>query len=289
MIVPMKKISLVVLDKHREESLKKLREIGVVHLSKKSVSSDALSKLLDRKAKMENALGILRPFDEKPKPAKKSSSPEDPKKAPHPRRRAADYVNSEGVPFSTEALNAPDRKDLILHILDKGEERKFLQERTTILSKEKTRIEGWGSFNPEDLKLLEQNGIVLHLYEIPNEAFQSLPADVPYFVTARDKINVRIAVPNREMPGGTPFQLGEYSLAEINSLLSDMKLQLADLDKQLASLSFRKVVIESELKTLLYQIEFETANSGMELLEGAPPIRVWSFLRAPRRSIPCPG
>jgi len=289
-IVPMKKVSLVVLDKHREESLKKLREIGVVHLEKKNVASDGLSRLLDRKTRIDNALGILRPFKEKLKSAKKGDSgpvsqksqemktsglsKETPRiaetKDPIVMKRASDFVNPEGVPFSTEALEAHERKDLVLHILEMGEERKFLQERTTILSKEKSRIEGWGCFNSYDLKYLRQNGIVLNLYEIPNETFSSLPADISYIVAGRDKVVVRIAVLDREIPGETPFVPGEQSLEDINKLLMDMKEQIAGIEKQLISLSARESIIEGELKSLLHQIEFETANSGMELLDSVP-------------------
>ena len=42
MIVPMKKVSLVVMDKAREVSLEQLRELGVVHLEKKNVQSSPL-------------------------------------------------------------------------------------------------------------------------------------------------------------------------------------------------------------------------------------------------------
>ena len=286
MVVPMKKVSLVVMDKNREESLKKLREIGVVHLSKKSVSSDALSKLLDRKAKIENVLGILRSQETVAKANAKASakaksvsiSAEAPARNSEPRRRAADYVNPEGVPFSTEALNAPHREDLVLHVLELGEERKFLSERTTLLTKEQTRIEGWGSFNSGDLEFLKRNGIVFYLYEFSLKAFESLPADLPCIVTGRDKTTVRIAVLDREIPGETPFLLGEHSLKEIKGLLADIHDQLADIDRQLVSLVARKPVIEGELKILLKQIEFETANAGMELLEETPPETTVSWI-----------
>ncbi|MCL2129891.1 MAG: V-type ATP synthase subunit I [Treponema sp.] len=288
MIVPMKKVSLVVLDKRREESLEKLREIGVVHLERKNVSSDSLTKLLDRKAKIENVLNILRPFEEKAKNTKKPAPQKTaalktgvagkaavsltaaipPKETP--RRRASDFINSVGVPFSTEAVDAPDRSDLILHILEAGEERKFLQERTNILSREKSRMEGWGYFNFKDLEFLKENGIIFNLYEIPAEKFLSLPSDIPFIITGRDKSTLRIAVLDKEVPGESPFLLGEHSLGEIEKLLSDMKGQIENIDNRLVSLTSRKPVIESELKTLLKKIEFETANSGMEHLDEVP-------------------
>jgi V/A-type H+-transporting ATPase subunit I len=62
MIIPMKKVSLVVMEAARETSLEKLREIGVVHLEKKSVSSDALGNLLEKRARIGKTIGILRRY-----------------------------------------------------------------------------------------------------------------------------------------------------------------------------------------------------------------------------------
>ena len=109
MIVPMKKLSLVVMDKYREASLEKLREIGVVHLEGRNVSSDTLNQLLARKANIENAAMLLAPYAAKAKAQKLTAPPE------HEHHRAADYVNAEGAPFSVEGLEVPPggkREDL---------------------------------------------------------------------------------------------------------------------------------------------------------------------------------
>ena len=278
MVVPMKKVSLVVMDKHREDSLKTLRETGVIHLERKAVSSDALSKLLDRKTRIENALGILRSQEAVLKSAKKSSPAEAQAGISSRRKRASDFVNSEGVPFSTEALNAPDRKDLALHVAELGEEKKFLLERRIILSKEQGRIEGWGSFNPDDLDFLKKKGVVFTLYEFTQKVFESLPADIPYIVTGTDKNVVRVVVMDKEVPGEAPFALGEHSLKSIGSLLADIHDQIADIDRQLNSLIARRFVIENEMKALLKEIEFETASAGMAVLEDVPEKNAVSWI-----------
>jgi V/A-type H+-transporting ATPase subunit I len=263
----MKKVSLVVMDKHREDSLETLREIGVVHLERKNVSSEALSKLLERKAKIESVLSILRPYEVEAKVPADLPAPG----GALPRRRAADYVNPEGVPYSSEALNAPDRQDLTAHVLELGEERKLLQEKAGFLSKERSRIEGWGSFDPPDLGFLAEKGIVFYLYEFPLKTFASLPEDVPYIITGKSKTTIRAAVLGKEIAGETPFVPGEHSLAEIDRLGADMQDQLAGIERQLLSLARRKSVIEEEQKELLQRIEFETARAGMELLPDVPP------------------
>ena len=65
MIVPMKKVSLVVLDSHREESLEELRGVGVLHLQSVEAASEALTDLQDDRAMLEHAMRLL-PEPEEP-------------------------------------------------------------------------------------------------------------------------------------------------------------------------------------------------------------------------------
>ena len=59
MIVPMKKVSFVLLEEHRKDALKKLRRLGVVHLEKVTGASQELSEYKDSFAKAELAYSIL--------------------------------------------------------------------------------------------------------------------------------------------------------------------------------------------------------------------------------------
>jgi V/A-type H+-transporting ATPase subunit I len=59
MIVPMKKLALVVRDKDQVAALTKLREIGVVHLEKTKGSSDALAMAVERKTRGDTAWALI--------------------------------------------------------------------------------------------------------------------------------------------------------------------------------------------------------------------------------------
>jgi V/A-type H+-transporting ATPase subunit I len=276
MIVPMKKVSLVVMEKKRDEALNALREIGVVHLQGKAVSSETLAKLLDRRAKAENVLGILLSYETKKKPPKKTAQNAEEfslgKKtnAPHPMRRATDFINSEGVPYSSEALNAPDRLDFVGHVLELADERKTLQDRAASLSRERSRIEVWGDFDPKDLEVLSAAGIAVFLYEFSQADFAALPPETEYTVLGQNKAFVYAVVFGREAPGCTPFALPPLSLKEIDRELAEIHHQLADIEGHLDSLGARKPVVEDELSRIQEQIEFETARAGMDRLEDVP-------------------
>ncbi|MDR2746395.1 MAG: V-type ATP synthase subunit I, partial [Treponema sp.] len=274
----MKKVSLVVMEKTREESLKKLRELGLVHLERKNVSSESLSKLLDRKVKIENALGILRPYELAAKQTRKSAGQPAVPQDQAPRRRASDSLRPEDAFYSADAVNDLQRPDLVALILEYADERKSLQDRAAILSKERSRIEEWGEFKGGDLALLREQGITLVPYKLPSRSFAALPREISFLKLGEDKSSVYILSLDGEIPGETPFALPEYSLGEIGGQLEKIRGQTAEIEQRFLSLANRTAILETEGKALLKQIEFETARLGMDSLEDAPPERRVSWI-----------
>ncbi|MDR2758441.1 MAG: V-type ATP synthase subunit I, partial [Spirochaetaceae bacterium] len=164
MIVPMKKVSLVVMEKNREVSLEKLREAGVLHLEKRNVRSDELTKLLDRKAKVETALGVLQSYPEE----KRASG-----KIPADEQEKAGAVPQDV--FSSEAINGDAPPDVVSRVLELGDEKKTLQEQILVHTKERSRIEKWGNFDPRAFAEFAEKGIVLIPYELSLKGHESLP------------------------------------------------------------------------------------------------------------------
>lgn len=244
MIVPMKKVSLVVMEKNRDASLEKLREAGVLHLEKRNVRSDGLTRLLDRKAKAETALGILRSY-----PAEKKA------------RTPPQEVFSSG-----DRAEAPP--DLVARVLELGDEKKALQEQLLVNAKELSRIEKWGNFDPRAFAEFAEKGIVLIPYELSPKGYESRSEGL--IVLGRDKTTVRVLSVGKEIPGESPWALPERSLAETGALIADIRDKLADIENQLQALALGKEILEREQASLLQQIEFETARAGMETVEDVP-------------------
>ncbi|GHT66112.1 V-type ATP synthase subunit I [Spirochaetia bacterium] len=270
MIVPMKKVSLVVLDKNREASLNTLRGLGVVHLEKKSAVSDSLAKLLEKRTRLENAQGILMPYQVDKKAAVAQAATEK------PRRRATDRIVPE--PYSSEGLDAETAPDFQTQVLELGEERKTLQEQLASQARERSRIEKWGNFNPRDIKDLAANGLALFLYELPLKDYESLSDDVRRIVLGATKASVFVLVLDKEMEGQSPFVLPELSLSEIDFNMADIRDHLVDIEKQLGALAFRKSRLDTEKKSLDELIEFERARAGMDVLEDVPADYAVSWL-----------
>jgi V/A-type H+-transporting ATPase subunit I len=59
MIVKMKKVSIVVFDRFREQSLKALRKLGLVHIESRPSSSDELALFAEQNTQLERAWLLL--------------------------------------------------------------------------------------------------------------------------------------------------------------------------------------------------------------------------------------
>ncbi|GHV88740.1 V-type ATP synthase subunit I [Spirochaetia bacterium] len=254
MIVPMKKVSLVVMDKTREDSLAKLRELGVLHLERCTVSSDGLSKLQDRKTRAETALALLRAY-------------QDPKKSAGKNARNRDD-NAGGV---TDA-------DLVKVVLDLADEKKTLQEQLVSNAKERSRIEKWGNFNPASLGELAGAGITLIPYELLVKDYEALGSDQRFITLNRSKTSVYGVAVGTEISGSTPFALPDRSLAEIDAAVAGIGQRLSAIEKEFTGLGLRVQVIEKALKTLGEEIEFETAKVSMETAEDVPAEMTFSWI-----------
>ncbi|MDR0377223.1 MAG: V-type ATP synthase subunit I, partial [Spirochaetaceae bacterium] len=247
MIVPMKKISLVVMDKSREASLEELRELGVVHLEKRNVSSAKLSLLLDQKTRFETAFGILQSYTSKD-------------------RNSTEHGSQPG---------APDPQELAGKVLSLNEEKKSLQDRQAWNIRERSRIEKWGDFNPRLLAELADTGVTLIPYELSHKAYESLIRDeqgnkVPVIFLGKDKTTVYCAA-LEPLPGeASPWIVPEKSLSELAEEAANIQARLAGIEAEFRGLAVQGGAIARGIEILASDIEFETARSGMDLLEDAP-------------------
>ncbi|MDR3201442.1 MAG: V-type ATP synthase subunit I, partial [Spirochaetales bacterium] len=204
MIVAMDKVSLVVMDKEKENALEKLRELGVLHLERKQVQSEALSKLIERKNKTDTALALLRPAAEAQKKKKKGGDlPDAGKESP------------------------------VDAVLSLGEEKKSLQEQLSSLVRERARIEKWGEFDPKAFAEFAEKGIILIPYELSLKSYTEFNAenkDAQVIVLSKDKTSVRLVAVGGELAGEAPFVLPEQPLSVIDARGAEIKTELEKIE-----------------------------------------------------------
>jgi V/A-type H+-transporting ATPase subunit I len=236
MIVGMKKVSIVVMDKTRTTSLEYLRELGVVHLEKRDISSEKLLALFERKQKIETAQGILRSFAAK-KPA---------------------------------ALPKENIENLTDMVLELFEARKAAQEAVFSCTKEISRIEKWGNFHPEDIQFLAEKGVNIYPYELSHAEYEKLGENVRVIVLGSDKASVYCVVLENPIEGRVPFVLPEKSLVDLQLANTRKKTEVSNIEERLTSLSVLLPKLAEAAAEINKDVEFETAHTSMNIEEDEP-------------------
>ncbi|MFC1672409.1 V-type ATP synthase subunit I [Planctomycetota bacterium] len=233
----MEKISLIVLDTHREDSLEKLREIGVLHLQSTTASSETLTGLKEDRTILENALRLL-------------PEPEAPDEA-----AAADVWSAMQVASKAAGL------------AEKGQ---TLTEESNRLQREAAELAEWGDYDPADILTLREKGTDIRLYRLTRQQLGEIPEGVKTFVLKHAKSISNVALVLTGEQEEVPFDeipLPERGLSEVERILAEKQSALEETKKELTDLAARKPAIESALRKMDGSIEFETAYAGMEVDE----------------------
>ena len=167
MIEPMMKVSLVLLNKEKEEALKALRKIGLVHLEKVEGASEKLSAFKEYTNNANVAEAILGEIKQ-PKNKKK------------------------------EIVSLSDDKviNLCAEIVSKSERKKQLMEEISANTTELDRFANWGSISLEDINYLKEKGIQLKMYEIAADKYNLIDPKIETLLVNTDKKTVRFLIIN---------------------------------------------------------------------------------------------
>ena len=134
MIVPMKKVSLIVLDGERKNALKKLRKLGLLHIEIKEGKGPRLLELKEQIAFLEKGLFAVADQAVKGMATKEADT--------------------------KEALSIAGRIDSL------QEEQKKCYEDISVYGTELERIKAWGEIDPGEIAVLAEKGIALSLHEM---------------------------------------------------------------------------------------------------------------------------
>ena len=126
MIVPMKKVSLVILSREKEAALKTLRASGLLHLQNVEGKGEKLSELKNVSAKLRTAQAILAEM-----------------KIPQKNLKMVSATNEEAASRAEKIVALAERK-------------KNLLDKIAQSAAELERLAPWGIVNPADLAFLSQ-------------------------------------------------------------------------------------------------------------------------------------
>ena len=249
MIVPMKKVSLIVLDSERKNALKKLRRLGLLHIEIKEGKGSRLLELKEQIASLEKG-----------------------------RFAVADKVTKGMVQKEAdtqEALTIAEKIDSL------QEEQKKYYADISAYRTELERIKAWGNLDPGEIAFLAEKGIVLSLHEMIPSEYEKLGDSAKTIVLQRTKDIVRFLLLDNGMAGEedknalerSRFKLPDISTGEIKKKLEEAGRRLQSIKEELDAFAAYTESLERAIAGLKKEVEFETYASGMgeeELSEDSP-------------------
>lgn len=241
MIEPMKKVSVVLLNNDRENSLKKLRKLGLLHLEKLEGNSEKLAAFKEYSNNSVFALSVLGSYKISKKYAKK------------------------GPELSDEKII-----ELCTEIVSKSEQKKQILDEIASDANELERFEKWGEVSLEDLAYLKEKNIQISLYEIPVEKYPLIDGSVNTLLLSQDKKTARFLLlnggdsrPENLLPEAFELPLPRISTVELENEIRQDEEKVNQIDKFFAENVPYVYAIKSFKKKLECDIEFENVNAGV--------------------------
>ena len=241
MIEPMKKVSIVLLNKEKEEALKSLRKIGLVHLEKLEGAGEKLTafKEYSNNAMLtESILGEI--------------------KLPKQKRGTSLSLSDEKI------------IELCSEVVQKSERKKQLMEEISADTTELDRFAQWGSVCIEDLDFLKEKGIDLKLYEINAEKYNLVDQDIQTILVNNDKKTVRFLIvnggegrPENLLPEAFEVPYPRISTKFLEEEIRKDEAEIDQIQKFYLENARYLPLIADFRKKLESDIEFENVNCGM--------------------------
>lgn len=238
MIVPMKKVSLIIREDKKNEALKELRKLGIVHIEIREGTGERLASLRENNALLESALFSI---------GKKK--------------------NVEQIDVSLkQAL------DIATNIQSLDLEKKHCEEEQVALSSELDRLKSWGDIDPNIVNDLEAKGYRISFYEMPKAEYDLLTENIKTVRINSTKSTVRflLLLSDKDDYDEIVSSLNAFRFALPQLSTSEMKLRLTEIRSRIDKIdetivanscyvdSIKKAVVANEK-----EIEFETYATGM--------------------------
>ena len=238
MIVPMKKVSLIILGDKKSETLKELRKLGIVHIEITEGSGERLGELKEEVSLLENAVFTV---------GKKKKAEE-------------------------KGINAPEVLSVAREIVSLAEEKKACQSERIAVNAELERLKGWGELDPYSITALASKGIDISFYEMPKAEYEALSDSVRTVRLDSNKFSVKFLLFKSDLESENEvarslrnyrLELPKISTAEMTGKIDELSARIKAIDEQIASYDGYAESMRKAIKSLEKEIEFEIYATGM--------------------------
>ena len=238
MIVPMKKVSLIIPGDKKTETLKKLRKSGLMHIEITEGSGERLEELKEQVSLLESAIFTI------------------------------------GKKKNTEDKNATAAQALSVarEIASLDEQKKVYQAERIALTTELERLQSWGEVDPDEINALTEKGVEILLYEMPKNEYNGLGENIKTVRLDTGKSSVKFLLIRSETEECNEvieslthyrLKLPSMSTAEIKQKINDINIKLNDIDDNIVSCAGYIASLKNAVKACEKEIEFEVYATGM--------------------------
>ncbi len=238
MIVPMKKVSLIIMGDKKTETLKKLRKLGMIHIEISEGSGERLNELKEQISLLENALFIV------------------------------------GNKKNTEEKKATvdDALNIAKEISSLTDEKKNCQAEMITLNSELERLKSWGELKPKSIEDLVEKGIDVAFYEMPKKEYESFGESVKTIKLGETKNSVKCMLIKSgfddeeklvDSLNSYKLELPQMSTEEMRQKSVELGDKIKSIDEKILSYGNYTNALKNAIKACEKEIEFEVYATGM--------------------------
>ncbi len=252
MIVPMKKVSVIVQAHNKNSMLKTLRKEGVMHIFAESVRTETGEELKKQHSELTKVRSAI-------------LDSSDAKKLPE-QKRVSEEVFVE----------------LHERYLQQLDTRAKLEEEVTKDSASIEQLRPWGDFDPQEIAKLRREGVSLTFYTLSKKDLKALDSGLFYIQLAPMGSLQAIAVVGAELPssvGATRFTIPEMSLGELETRNAYDRQRLVEINASLKEGAIYLDAYKHRLDRVEQELRFDQVSATTD--GGDDLCWITGFLPAP--------
>lgn len=239
MIVPMKKVSLIIAGDKKTQALKTLRNLGIVHIDITEKSQESISQFKEQISLLDNAL----------------------------------YTIGKTKNEQSRETDVSGALSIAKQIISLTEEKKQCISERIALEVELERLKGWGNIDPNSILELLSDGIELCLFEASPTEYEQLPDSIRTVRLDTSKTSVKFLIlsSGSEEEVGVIDSLKNYRLtlpkmscSKMREKIGELNARIEEVELKISSYSDYYDSIRAQIAFLEKEVEFQTYATGMD-------------------------
>ncbi len=247
MIVPMKKVTLLVLKNEQRHALKDLRKLGLLHIEDRPANGTLINELKSEKNDITLAMSLLTEY--LPKKEKKGVTP-------------------------PSLLSEEDTLTFVDSVLSLTASYKSNMEESARLSGEIASYAEWGEINTADFNFLEEKGVYLFPATTSLKTYSYLSEDIKTILVGQGKTGVRFLIwsETNALPADLPqdiipLKLPETSVKALKEKLKSLTAKISSYKQEMTKMSAYLNSLRALDEIVTKKLQFEIVHEGMQTID----------------------